>query len=337
MTFPLRDRIDGSLREAAGDEEAMADGVRAVYRGLEDAPHRVTDTRRRARRVQPGAVRRDPCEHALRWVVDNGGSPCPDAEDNSLAGLLVRRASPSRLATATRRLIRGAAASSWPSLSRVPRRCAPETTCPAVIDGRGRRERRPGRGRIILVVAAVGLFILVTSLRGIAGFYTDYLWFESRGPDRRLARVLGPSSASPSSSRAVLRLLCVNLVIADRLAPKFRPAGPEEELLERYHEIVGRRPGRCGSGCRRCSPSSPASACPAQWNSGSCSATTGPSASRTPVRHRHRLLRLPAAVPDFGSRWLFAALVIILSSRPWPTTSTAASACRRRASGSRRR
>ena len=32
LTSPLRDRIDGSLREAAGDEEAMADGVRAVYR-----------------------------------------------------------------------------------------------------------------------------------------------------------------------------------------------------------------------------------------------------------------------------------------------------------------
>ena len=35
----------------------------------------------------------------------------------------------------------------------------------------------------------------------------------------------------------------VNLLIADRLAPKFRPAGPEEELIERYHELVGRRQG----------------------------------------------------------------------------------------------
>jgi hypothetical protein len=26
----------------------------------------------------------------LRWLVDDGGSPCPDAEDNALAGLVVR-------------------------------------------------------------------------------------------------------------------------------------------------------------------------------------------------------------------------------------------------------
>jgi hypothetical protein len=38
-------------------------------------------------------------------------------------------------------------------------------------------------------------------------------------------------------------LMWVNLLIADRLAPKFRPAGPEEELIERYHELVGRRQG----------------------------------------------------------------------------------------------
>ncbi len=39
----------------------------------------------------------------------------------------------------------------------------------------------------------------------------------------------------------------VNLVIADRLAPPFRPAGPEEEFIERYHELVGgRRRAWCG-------------------------------------------------------------------------------------------
>ena len=26
----------------------------------------------------------------LRWLVDDGGSPCPDAEDNSLAGLVTK-------------------------------------------------------------------------------------------------------------------------------------------------------------------------------------------------------------------------------------------------------
>ena len=51
-----------------------------------------------------------------------------------------------------------------------------------------RRERRPGRGRIILVVAAVALFILITTLRSIASFYTDLPVVPLHRPDRRLAR-----------------------------------------------------------------------------------------------------------------------------------------------------
>ena len=35
--------------------------------------------------------------------------------------------------------------------------------------------------RLILSVVLLLLFILLTSLRGIAGFYTDFLWFESLG------------------------------------------------------------------------------------------------------------------------------------------------------------
>ena len=38
-------------------------------------------------------------------------------------------------------------------------------------------------------------------------------------------------------------MMWVNLVIADRLAPPFRPAGPEDEVIERYHELVGGRVG----------------------------------------------------------------------------------------------
>ena len=46
-----------------------------------------------------------------------------------------------------------------------------------------RRRRRSGRGarrgRTVLIVAVVAAFVLLTSLRGIARFYTDYLWFDS--------------------------------------------------------------------------------------------------------------------------------------------------------------
>ncbi|HMQ26473.1 MAG TPA: hypothetical protein PKA98_10840, partial [Acidimicrobiales bacterium] len=59
--------------------------------------------------------------------------------------------------------------------------------------GAGRREgrRRSGRGRIILVVAAVALFLLATSLRGIAGFYTDYLFFDSLELNRVFRGIVG--------------------------------------------------------------------------------------------------------------------------------------------------
>ena len=75
----------------------------------------------------------------------------------------------------------------------------------------------------------VVLFVLLTSLRGIAGFYTDYLWFDSLGLRRRLARACSaPSVALAAIFTAVFfaLLLCVNLSIADRLAPRFRRPGP---------------------------------------------------------------------------------------------------------------
>ena len=91
--------------------------------------------------------------------------------------------------------------------------------------------RRPSlgsRGRIGLVVLAVALFVLLTSLRGIAGFYTDYLWFDSLDYSSVFTGVLGARVALGTIFTAIFFvLLYVNLLIADRLAPKFRPAGPE--------------------------------------------------------------------------------------------------------------
>ena len=37
------------------------------------------------------------------------------------------------------------------------------------------------RIRVVIAIAIVALIILTLSLRGIAGFYTDYLWFDSLG------------------------------------------------------------------------------------------------------------------------------------------------------------
>ena len=115
---------------------------------------------------------------------------------------------------------------------------------PADLPRRRRRANVGSRGRITLVILAVALFILLTSLRGIAGFYTDLLWFDSLGYRGVFTGVLGAKvTLALIFSAAFFVLLWVNLLIADRLAPRLRPAGPEEEVIERYHELIGNRTG----------------------------------------------------------------------------------------------
>ena len=84
-----------------------------------------------------------------------------------------------------------------------------------------------GRGRTILVVVAVALFVLITSLRGIAGFYTDFLWFDSLGYDEVWSGVLGAKAALASIFVAAFFVICwVNLYIADSLAKRVPTQGP---------------------------------------------------------------------------------------------------------------
>ena len=109
---------------------------------------------------------------------------------------------------------------------------------------RPRRAANPGRGRTWLVVGAVLLFFLITSLRGIASFYTDFLWYDSLGRSEIWRGVLGAKIAlSAIFTVAFFLIMWMNLVIADRLAPPFRPSGPEDEVIERYHELVRGRVG----------------------------------------------------------------------------------------------
>jgi uncharacterized membrane protein (UPF0182 family) len=105
-----------------------------------------------------------------------------------------------------------------------------------------KRRRGSGRGRIIVIVAIVVAFVLITSLRGIAGFWTDYLWFDSLGLSSVFSGVLGAKIALGAIFTGVFFLLCfASLTVADRLAPTHRPGGPEDDLLDRYHAVVGKR------------------------------------------------------------------------------------------------
>ncbi len=108
------------------------------------------------------------------------------------------------------------------------------------VDVRSRPARPAPRSRVGLIISAAVLFFLLTSLRGIAGFFTDFLWFDEVGLVSVWRGVLGAKiGLSLVFTVAFFLLLWLNLVIADRIAPRFLPSGPEDETVARYQEVVG--------------------------------------------------------------------------------------------------
>jgi uncharacterized membrane protein (UPF0182 family) len=95
---------------------------------------------------------------------------------------------------------------------------------------------------VLIVVAIVVLFLLVTSLRGVASFYTDYLWFDNLHLSSVFTGILSAKIALGTIFTLTFAVLCfISLTVADRTAPTFRPSGPEDELLNRYHDFVAPR------------------------------------------------------------------------------------------------
>ena len=100
------------------------------------------------------------------------------------------------------------------------------------------------RGRLAIVVAVAAAVFLLLSARSLATFYTDYLWFDSVGFTGTWIGVLWAKiGLTVMFVAAGFALLWLNLLIADRVAPAFRPPGPEEDALEVVHAVFDRRPG----------------------------------------------------------------------------------------------
>ncbi len=171
-----------------------------------------------------------------------------------------------------------------------------------------------GRGRAWLVVGAVVLFFLITSLRGFASFYTDYLWFDSLGSSEVWRGVLGAKLAlAVIFTGAFFLLMWVNLVIADRLAPPFRAAGPEEEFIERYHEIVGGRTGLVRGVTAGLLALIAGAGVSSEWNSWllfTHSQSFGVDDPQFGTDIGFYVFRLPFL--SFLAGWLFAALLIVI-------------------------
>jgi uncharacterized membrane protein (UPF0182 family) len=108
-----------------------------------------------------------------------------------------------------------------------------------------RRRRTPGRARAWLIGAVVVAVLLITWLRGIASFYTNYLWFKEVDLTQVWSTTLGTKVVLVVAFTTLFfALLWLNLAIADRLAPRFRPSGSEDELVARYRETVGPHAGK---------------------------------------------------------------------------------------------
>lgn len=113
--------------------------------------------------------------------------------------------------------------------------------------GRGapRRTRTVGTNtkRIVFAVVALVIIALALSLRPIATFWTDYLWFDDLGLKSVWTRIL-TARVGLSLATGLVFFVCMftNLLIADRLAPRFPlDLSASDEVLIRYRELMGGR------------------------------------------------------------------------------------------------
>jgi uncharacterized membrane protein (UPF0182 family) len=97
------------------------------------------------------------------------------------------------------------------------------------------------RRRRVIVLAVVVLVVLLLSLKGLAGFWVNELWFDARGLASVWSGVLVAKLELAFGFSAVMFLFVwASLAIVDRISPRGLPAGPDEELVRRYRSSVGR-------------------------------------------------------------------------------------------------
>ena len=99
--------------------------------------------------------------------------------------------------------------------------------------------RRPPRR--LLTVLVVAVLVLLFLLRGIANLWTEFLWFDSVAATSVWTKVLLTQVLLGVVGVLVaFAVVCTNLVFADRISPRFQvhDLGPEEELVERFHQWV---------------------------------------------------------------------------------------------------
>jgi uncharacterized membrane protein (UPF0182 family) len=102
--------------------------------------------------------------------------------------------------------------------------------------------RASRRTRIGILLGIVVVIVLITSLSGLARFWTDYLWFQSVGFTSVFRGVLLTKVLLALVFISIFfGLMFVNLLIADRVAPTDLPTDGADELVVRYREVISPR------------------------------------------------------------------------------------------------
>ncbi len=105
-----------------------------------------------------------------------------------------------------------------------------------------RNPRGTRRTRAALVVGALVLIALIASLRGLANFWTDYLWFQSVGFTSVFRGVLVTKILLAAVFTVIFFLLMLaNLTVVDRLSPSEVDPGAVNDLVVRYREFAYNR------------------------------------------------------------------------------------------------
>ncbi|HVM08194.1 MAG TPA: UPF0182 family protein [Acidimicrobiales bacterium] len=165
-----------------------------------------------------------------------------------------------------------------------------------------------------MAVAAAVLFLLITSFRGIARFYTDYLWFSELDVDDVFTASLSTKFVLSTVFIGLFFVLVVaNLVVADRLAPTFRAMGPEDEIVARYQEAVGPHAGKVRLGVAALFALIAGSGAGSQWRNWLLFRNSVDFDVPDPVFGRDvsfYVFRLPLL--SYVVDWFFVALVLVL-------------------------
>jgi len=101
--------------------------------------------------------------------------------------------------------------------------------------------RGPTRLQLILIAIVVVALVVIFSLKGIAVFYTDYLWFANYHLGEIWSGVLLAKVELWFVFAAIFFAICyASLTMAHRATPK--SAAPDDDLVQRYREMASKHP-----------------------------------------------------------------------------------------------